>query len=71
MQYKISQELDAGKKYYINNKLYEYNLKHFPNDLRGKYQEINLFLTDEEGQICERHSGRNLLELVRDTYTYD
>jgi len=52
MQYKISQALDAGKKSYINNKLYEYNLKHFPNDLRGKYQEINLFLTDEEGQIC-------------------
>lgn len=52
MQYKISQEQNERKKSLINNKLYEYNLKHFPKDLRGRYQEINLFLTDENDQIC-------------------
>jgi len=52
MQYNISQEQNDRKKSLINNKLYEYNLKHFPEDLRGRYQEISLFLTDENGQIC-------------------
>ena len=52
MQYKISQEQNERKKSLINNKLYEYNLKHFPKDLRGRYQEINLFLTDANDQIC-------------------
>ncbi len=52
MQYKITQEQNERKKSLINNKLYEYNLKHFPKDLRGRYQESNLFLTDENDQIC-------------------
>jgi len=51
MQYKILQELNEHKKSLINNKLYEYNLNHFPKDLRGRYQEINLFLTDENDQV--------------------
>ncbi|MFE3573826.1 GNAT family N-acetyltransferase [Lysinibacillus sp. NPDC059133] len=52
MQYTISQEQNDRKKSLVNNKLYEYNLKHFPKDLRGRYQEINLFLTDKNDQIC-------------------
>lgn len=60
MQYKISQEQNEHKKSLINKKLYEYNLKHFPIELRGRYQAINLFLTDENdlarggilGEIC-------------------
>ncbi|UPW82032.1 N-acetyltransferase [Lysinibacillus sp. Ag94] len=51
MQYNISQEKNERKKSFINVKLYEYNLNHFPKDLRGRYQEINLFLTDEKDQI--------------------
>ncbi|WP_255505281.1 GNAT family N-acetyltransferase [Lysinibacillus sphaericus] len=47
----MSQEKNERKKSLINHKLYEYNLNHFPKDLRGKYQEINLFLTDENDQI--------------------
>jgi len=54
MQYKILQEQNEHKKSLINNKLYEYNLKHFPKDLRGRYQEINLFLTDDNDQV---HGG--------------
>ena len=51
MQYKILQEQNEHKKSLINDKLYEYNLKHFPKDLRGRYQEINLFLTDENDRV--------------------
>jgi ribosomal protein S18 acetylase RimI-like enzyme len=29
----------------------EFNLKHFPDDLKGRYQEVNLFLIDTDGQI--------------------
>nr|WP_188540884.1 GNAT family N-acetyltransferase [Paenibacillus segetis] len=29
----------------------EYNLMHFPDDLKGRYQEVNLFLVDEEDQV--------------------
>jgi len=36
---------------YIKNKMFEYNCLHFPDDLKGRYQEVNLFLEDEEGHI--------------------
>lgn len=47
----ITKELNATNKNNINNKLYEYNLKHFPTDLRGRYQEIHLFLKDEDSKV--------------------
>ncbi|MGG3507027.1 GNAT family N-acetyltransferase [Paenibacillus lautus] len=33
------------------NQLIAYNLKHFPDDLKGRYQEINLLLRNADGQI--------------------
>lgn len=47
----ITKELNKTNKNHINNQLYEYNLKHFPVDLRGRYEEINLFLRDENGTV--------------------
>jgi len=47
----ISNEPKAEYKEYVRNKMYEYNLMHFPIELRGRYQELNLFLIDSDGQI--------------------
>jgi GNAT superfamily N-acetyltransferase len=60
MNYRITKELNESYKNQINHKLYEYNLSHFPEDLRGRYQEVNLILLDENenirggilGEIC-------------------
>ncbi|WP_088072700.1 GNAT family N-acetyltransferase [Gottfriedia luciferensis] len=60
MDLQITKELNEKDKKSINNSLYEFNLKHFPKDLRGRYEEINLFLKDENntvrggilGEIC-------------------
>ncbi|MEN1935240.1 GNAT family N-acetyltransferase [Paenibacillus sp. 102] len=51
MNLHITKELSGTNKNHINNQLYEYNLKHFPVDLRGRYQEIHLFLKDENRKI--------------------
>lgn len=60
MKFRITEEVNETNKSHINHKLYEYNLKHFPEDLRGRYREVNLFLLDEDenvrggilGEIC-------------------
>lgn len=51
MEFHITKELSKSDKNHINNKLYEYNLEHFPVDLRGRYEEINLFLRDENSAV--------------------
>lgn len=51
MNLHIAKETDDKKKRHVNRMLYEYNLKHFPEDLRGRYQEINLYLMDEEDNV--------------------
>jgi GNAT superfamily N-acetyltransferase len=51
MNLHISKESNEKKKRHVNKMLYEYNLQHFPEDLRGSYQEINLYLMDEEGNV--------------------
>ncbi|MFL0404990.1 MULTISPECIES: GNAT family N-acetyltransferase [Bacillus] len=47
----ISKELNKNDKQYIDDELYRFNLKHFPKDLGGRYEEINLFLKDEKGKV--------------------
>ncbi|WP_078380761.1 GNAT family N-acetyltransferase [Sutcliffiella halmapala] len=54
MDFEITKAIDTKEKNYINNLLYEYNLKHFPVDLRGRYEEISLIIKDESGKI---HGG--------------
>ncbi|PEF73614.1 GNAT family N-acetyltransferase [Bacillus pseudomycoides] len=51
MNLHITKELNGTDKNSVNNRLYEYNLKYFPVDLRGRYQEINLFLKDENSKV--------------------
>lgn len=33
------------------NKMIEFNLMHFPDDLKGRYEEVNLYLKNADGQI--------------------
>lgn len=51
MELYISNELNSNDKTYVINKMIEFNLMHFPDDLKGRYQVINLFLKDADGQI--------------------
>ncbi|OIA99317.1 GNAT family acetyltransferase [Paenibacillus sp. LC231] len=36
---------------YVRNQMIKYNLMHFPDDLKGRYQEVNLLLRNADGQI--------------------
>lgn len=47
----ISRESNKNDKKFIDGELYKFNLKHFPKDLGGRYEEINLFLKDENGNV--------------------
>jgi GNAT superfamily N-acetyltransferase len=51
MNLQITKELNKKDKQYIDDELYKFNLKHFPEDLGGRYEEINLFLKDENGIV--------------------
>ncbi|MCQ6563837.1 GNAT family N-acetyltransferase [Paenibacillus mendelii] len=51
MELHISNESNSEDKVYVRNKMIEFNLKHFPDDLKGRYQEVNLFLKNAQGQI--------------------
>ena len=52
MSLHITKELTKKDKQYVDDELYKFNLKHFPVDLRGRYEEISLFLKDENGIVC-------------------
>jgi GNAT superfamily N-acetyltransferase len=47
----ITKELNKEAKQYIHDELYKFNLSHFPKDLRGRYEEICLFLRDDNGIV--------------------
>lgn len=51
MNFHITRESNSDDKNHINNQLYKYNLAHFPEDLRGRYEQISLFLRDENGLV--------------------
>ena len=47
----ITSEITIERKEYIRSNLAQYNWMHFPDDLKGRYEEITLSLIDGEGQI--------------------
>jgi GNAT superfamily N-acetyltransferase len=49
MELFLSHEFNPADKAYVRNKLIEFNHKHFPDELKGRYQEVNLFLKNAEG----------------------
>lgn len=46
----IREDTDESKKN-VNERLYYFNLAHFPEDLRGRYEEVNLFIKNEKDQV--------------------
>jgi GNAT superfamily N-acetyltransferase len=52
VQFHITRDEDKEAVKYINNELYQFNLKHFSDNLRGRYREINLFVRDENDTVC-------------------
>ncbi|KXY27267.1 GNAT family acetyltransferase [Bacillus cereus] len=48
----ITKELNSNDKNYVINLLKEYNSKFLPSDLRGKSEEIHVFLRNENGTVC-------------------
>ncbi|MDF2668956.1 MAG: family N-acetyltransferase [Paenibacillus sp.] len=51
MELHISNQLNNADKAFVRDKMIEFNLRHFPEDLKGRYQEVNLFLKNADGQI--------------------
>ncbi|MGB3260042.1 GNAT family N-acetyltransferase [Paenisporosarcina sp.] len=51
MSYHITRENNNEDKEHVNNQLFYFNLAHFPEDLRGRYEQISLFLKDENGLV--------------------
>lgn len=50
MQLYISNESNPADKAYVRNKMVEFNYSHFPDELKGRYQELNLFLKYADGR---------------------
>ncbi|MCM3700568.1 N-acetyltransferase [Paenibacillus macerans] len=66
MSLKMMNENNDELKNYVKNKMFEYNMEHFPDDLKGRYQEIHIFLKDAQGQVCGEILGEtcwNWLEI--------
>jgi GNAT superfamily N-acetyltransferase len=51
MTLQIINVADDGLKNYVRNRIREFNLEHFPKDLRGRYQEIHFFVRDADNQV--------------------
>jgi len=47
----ITNNMDTDNKDYVRNKMIEFNLRHFPDDLKGRYQELKLHLVHDGGAI--------------------
>ncbi|KAA0549924.1 GNAT family N-acetyltransferase [Bacillus sp. BGMRC 2118] len=51
MNIQIIKETHHEHKQYINDQLYKFNLAHFPEDLRGRYEQVHFTLLDEDGRV--------------------
>lgn len=51
MSFYITREDNNEYKNHINNELYKFNLEHFPEDLRGRYEQVNLYIKGENDEI--------------------
>ena len=66
MSIAITNNIDSKNKDYVRNKMIEFNLMHFPDDLKGRYQELNLHLVNEDSAIIGGIGGEfcwNWLEI--------
>lgn len=51
MELYISNTSDNEDKNYVVNQMIQFNLMHFPDEFKGRYQEVQLCLKDAAGQI--------------------
>lgn len=47
----ISHNISDKNKDYVRDKMIEFNLEHFPDELKGRYQELKLHLVNKDGEI--------------------
>ncbi|TKC15290.1 GNAT family N-acetyltransferase [Robertmurraya kyonggiensis] len=51
MSFYITRENNNEYKNHIHNELYKFNLAHFPEDLVGRYEQVNLYIKGENDEI--------------------
>lgn len=51
MQLQIVKVPGTNDTSYVTNKMIEFNLKHFPDELKGRYQAVNLLMKDSDGNV--------------------
>lgn len=51
MELTITNQGTNADKALVRNKLIAFNQKHFPEELKSRYQEVNLFVKNEAGQV--------------------
>ncbi|WP_028543285.1 GNAT family N-acetyltransferase [Paenibacillus taiwanensis] len=54
MDFHIKRESSSTDKQYVRNGLISFNARHFPEHLKGRNEEVNLFVKNENGQV---HGG--------------
>lgn len=47
----ISNNINSTDKDYVRNKMIAFNFMHFPDELKGRYQELHLHLVNNGGEI--------------------
>lgn len=66
----ISHEAGLEEKNYVYDKMREFNWRHFPDALKGRYQEVQLFLRDENGQLFGGLTGEICWNWLEVEYLY-
>ncbi|MFS0634922.1 GNAT family N-acetyltransferase [Mesobacillus foraminis] len=51
MEFHITKDMKKEDREYIHHQLFNYNSSHFPEDLKGRFEEISLFLREEDGKV--------------------
>ncbi|GMK39571.1 N-acetyltransferase [Paenibacillus sp. CCS19] len=47
----ITSNNDSSSKDYVRNKMSAFNYMHFPDDLKGRYEELGLYLVNDAGDV--------------------
>ncbi|PLT29325.1 GNAT family N-acetyltransferase [Peribacillus deserti] len=51
MELTLYRELNYTNKELINKKMYEFNAQYFRDELKGRHQEVHVFVKDEDGRV--------------------
>ncbi|MZQ86278.1 GNAT family N-acetyltransferase [Paenibacillus sp. 5J-6] len=70
MEMHISNETNNEDKSYVVNKLIEFNMRYFPDDLKGRYQAIHLFLKSADNKTCGGLVGEIFLNFLEVKYLF-